>query len=145
MTPFTFKCERSKHIMVASVPLPCFWFDSLDKDGSTFLLEKYCIMNGRAVAPRMVTFRDGETWPGFRKDNILVDIHIVCIAGSTTWGARVKVEIISIEMYIKWVWYIERVYPGSIPHSLGLKMNRSIDKTAHFDFLEYYLRTTGHH
>ena len=37
-----------------------------------------------------------------------------------------KLIIISIEMYGIWACYIEIMYPGSTPHSVGLKMNWSI-------------------
>ena len=29
-------------------------------------------------------------------------------------------------MYVKWAWYIERMYPGSIPHSLVPYVKRAI-------------------
>ena len=68
----------------------------------------------------------GQLAPGGGKIIFLADIHNVCIVGSTTWGTRSKWSIISIEMYIKWAWYIERMYTRRTPHSLELKMNMAI-------------------
>ena len=33
MTLFTFICRRNKHVRATSVPLPCFWSDSCNKNG----------------------------------------------------------------------------------------------------------------
>ena len=54
---------------------------------------------------------------------LLTNIHSASIPVSTTWARRLKYGVISIEMYVKGAWYIERMYSGSalIPGALHEK------------------------
>ena len=104
MTPFTFdhiKCHRNKHVKAASVPLPCFWFDSQDKR-RLFLpffvgeIPEKMHQEWLSLMGCSSTYghfqKTGQLSQGRRKMTFLADIHTVCMAGSGTQGAWVKVE-----------------------------------------------------
>ena len=133
MTLFTFICRRNKHVRATSVPLPCFWSDSCNKNSyfccccwrNTW---KKCIRHcclWQPVAPSRATFGNGQLAPVEERSKFWLMFIVSVQLASRHRACGSKLSMIFIKMYWIWAWYIEKKYPGSTPHSVGLKMNRS--------------------